>query len=200
MNPYTLTLLRHGEIDHDGRLIGLTDLPLTEHGQQQLARSWQRISSLAPVTAIASSPLQRCREFAVRQALSGSLALKVDPRFAEIDFGDWDGQPLAELEHQHPDWRQQLADGGFTPPGGESYEQFRTRVLAGLSEWMTTARGSHRLLVTHGGVITVLMAELLGTNFSVAKLMTVQRGGFVQLSMLEDHPAYLLRLESSCVD
>ncbi|VEB40278.1 Uncharacterised protein [Chromobacterium violaceum] len=65
---------------------------------------------------------------------------------------------------------------------------------------MTEARGSHRLLVTHGGVITVLMAELLGTEFAVAKLMTVQRGGFVQLSMLEGHPAYLLRLESACAD
>ncbi|OWY38312.1 histidine phosphatase family protein [Xenophilus sp. AP218F] len=200
MNPYTLTLLRHGDIDHAGRLIGLTDLPLTERGQAQLARSWQRVCELAPVTAMASSPLLRCREFAVQHALHGSLTLQVDPRFAEIDFGDWDGQPKAELEAAHPDWREQLARGELTPPGGESYEQFRTRVLAGLADWMTVARGSHRLLVTHGGVITVLLAELLGANFSVAKLMTVQRGGFVQLSMLEGHPAYLLRLESTCGD
>ncbi|AUH53306.1 histidine phosphatase family protein [Chromobacterium sp. ATCC 53434] len=200
MNPYTLTLLRHGDIEHDGRLIGLTDLPLTELGHQQLARSWQRISNLAPVTSIASSPLQRCREFAVKQALSGSLTLKVDPRFAEMDFGHWDGQPLAELEQTHPGWGGELAEGRLSPPGGESFEQFRTRVLAGLADWMTEARGSHRLLVTHGGVITVLMAELFGTEFAVAKLMTVQRGGFVQLSMLEGHPPYLLRLESSCAD
>lgn len=200
MNPYTLTLLRHGDIEHDGRLIGLTDLPLTERGQRQLAASWGRLSSLAPVTAIASSPLQRCREFAVKHALDGSLTLKVDPRFAEMDFGDWDGQPVAALEQTHPGWGGALAEGRLSPPGGESFEQFRTRVLGGLAEWMTEARGSHRLLVTHGGVITVLMAELLGTEFSVAKLMTVQRGGFAQLSMLEGHPAYLLRLESPCGD
>ncbi|MEN2426820.1 histidine phosphatase family protein [Chromobacterium vaccinii] len=200
MNPYTLTLLRHGDIDHDGRLIGLTDLPLTELGHQQLEHSWKRISNLAPVTCIATSPLQRCREFSVRQALSGSLTLKVDPRFAEMDFGGWDGQPVADLEQAHPGWGDALAAGRLSPPGGETFEQFRTRVLAGLADWMTEARGSHRLLVTHGGVITVLMAELLGTEFAVAKLMTVQRGGFVQLSMLEGHPAYLLRLESACAD
>ena len=58
----------------------------------------------------------------------------------------------------------------------------------------------HRVLVTHGGVITTLLAELLGTDFSVAKLMTVQRGGFAQLSILEGHPAYLMRLEAPCAD
>ena len=78
MNPYTLTLLRHGEIDHAGRLIGSGDLPLNALGQAQMAQSWQRICSLAPVTAIASSPLQRCREFAVQHALHGSLTLKVN--------------------------------------------------------------------------------------------------------------------------
>jgi broad specificity phosphatase PhoE len=68
MNPYTLTLLRHGEIDHDGRLIGRTDLPLNELGCEQMSRSWQRLNQLAPVTSMATSPLQRCREFAVHQA------------------------------------------------------------------------------------------------------------------------------------
>jgi broad specificity phosphatase PhoE len=72
MNPYTLTLLRHGEIDHDGRLIGRTDLPLNDLGCEQMSRSWQRLNQLAPVTSMATSPLQRCREFAVHQALHGS--------------------------------------------------------------------------------------------------------------------------------
>ena len=196
MNPYTLTLLRHGEIDHDGRLIGRTDLPLNDLGCEQMSRSWQRLNQLAPVTSMATSPLQRCREFAVHQALHGSLPLKVDERFAEFDFGDWDGMSRAVLSGQHPDWGSRVAAGELIPPGGESYEIFRTRVLSGFSEWIQTARGSHRVLVCHGGVITALLAELLGTEFAVAKLMTVQRGGFAQLSILEGHPAYLMHLES----
>ncbi|VEB40279.1 Phosphoglyceromutase [Chromobacterium violaceum] len=119
MNPYTLTLLRHGDIDHDGRLIGLTDLPLTELGQQQLEHSWKRISNLAPVTCIATSPLQRCREFAVKQALSGSLTLKVDPRFAEMDFGGWDGQPVADLEQAHPGWATRWPTAGSAHPAAK---------------------------------------------------------------------------------
>ncbi|MBP7580071.1 MAG: histidine phosphatase family protein, partial [Vogesella sp.] len=60
MNPYTLTLLRHGDIDHQGRLIGHTDLPLTAQGQADMAASWQRIVQLAPVSCMATSPLLRC--------------------------------------------------------------------------------------------------------------------------------------------
>ncbi|WP_293763463.1 histidine phosphatase family protein [uncultured Aquitalea sp.] len=195
MNPYTLTLLRHGEIDHEGRLIGRTDLPLNDLGCEQMARSWHKLNQLAPVTCMASSTLQRCREFAVHQALHGSLPLKVDARFAEFDFGDWDGMSRETLSGQHPEWGRKVAENGLVPPGGESYEAFRTRVLTAFSEWMQGARGSHRVLVSHGGVITVLLAELLGADFAIAKLMTVQRGGFAQLSILEGHPAYLMHLE-----
>jgi broad specificity phosphatase PhoE len=120
----------------------------------------------------------------------------VDERFAEFDFGDWDGMSREVLSGQHPDWGSRVAAGELIPPGGESYAVFRTRVLTGFCEWIQSARGSHRVLVCHGGVITALLAELLGTEFAVAKLMTVQRGGFAQLSILEGHPAYLMHLES----
>jgi broad specificity phosphatase PhoE len=195
MNPFTLTLLRHGEIDHGGRLIGgRSDLPLTEHGQIQLAASWDKLT-VSPVTAMATSPLARCRAFAVEQALRCAVTLKVDERFAECDFGLWDGELLAALQANKPDWQQQLEAGTLTPPDGESFDVFRTRVLAGFTKWIEESRGSHRVLVSHGGVIAVLLAELLGAEFSVARLINVPRGGFAQLSILEGHPAYLTRLE-----
>jgi broad specificity phosphatase PhoE len=199
MNPFTLTLLRHGEIDHGGRLIGgATDLPLTEQGLTQMAASWQKLSD-SPVTAMATSPQARCRAFAVEHALRCAVTLKVDERFAECDFGLWDGELTAALSARVPDWGEQLASGKLTPPEGESFELFRTRVLSGFSQWVQESRGSHRVLVSHGGVIAVLLAELLGVEFSVARLINVPRGGFAQLSILEGHPAYLTRLEGpSC--
>ncbi|MFC3625851.1 histidine phosphatase family protein [Vogesella amnigena] len=196
MNPYTLTLLRHGDIDHQGRLVGSSDLPLNEVGRMAMAASWQRIVRHAPVTSMATSPLQRCREFAVQQALASGVPLHVAPLLAECDFGSWEQRPLADIAAETPDWQTLLARGLLTPEGGERFDAFRTRVLAGFAGWMREARGSHRVLVSHGGVINVLLAELLGTDFNVARLMAVQRGGFVQLSILDGHPAYLLRLET----
>ncbi|MCP9758839.1 histidine phosphatase family protein [Aquitalea sp. S1-19] len=199
MSAYTLTLLRHGEIDHAGRLIGRTDLALNTQGWQQLHASWGSLSRTAPVTALASSPLQRCHGFAVESALAASLPLNVDAGFAEMDFGDWDGLPSGLIEAQAPGWGLRLAAGELCPPRGEDYAGFRQRILAALAQWNTQATGDHRVLITHGGVITLLLAELLGLPFSAARLISVPRGGFAQLSLLEGHPAYLTRLESPCV-
>lgn len=197
MNPYTLTLLRHGDIDHQGRLIGHTDLPLTERGAADMAASWQLIQRHAPVTSMATSPLMRCREFAVQQALASGVPLHVAPLLGECHFGAWENQPLADIAATTPDWQTLLARGLLTPEGGESFDAFRTRVLTGFAGWMQQARGSHRVLVSHGGVINVLLAELLGTDFNVARLMAVPRGGFAQLSILDGHPAYLTRLQAA---
>lgn len=196
MNPYTLTLLRHGQIDHQGRLVGRSDLPLTAQGLVDMQQSWQKLTALAPVTSMASSPLLRCREFAVKQALQCRVPLHVSPALAECDFGSWEGRALAEINAETPDWSLLMMRGLLMPEGGESFELFRTRVLAGFADWLREARGSHRVLVSHGGVISVLLAELLGIEFSAARLMAVQRGGFAQLSILDGHPAYLTRLES----
>lgn len=196
MNPYTLTLLRHGEIDDQGRLTGQREVALTEGGTTTMERSWRQITALAPVSTMATSPLTRCREFAVRHALATSVPLKVDPRFSEFDYGDWDGQDSGTLQQQYPNWEQRWRNGVLTLPGGESREVFDTRVLAGFSEWIASTRGSHRVLVTHAPVITSLLAELLDMDLDVARLITVQPGGFVQLSILEDHPAYLMRLDA----
>jgi alpha-ribazole phosphatase len=196
MNPYTLTLLRHGEIDHQGCLAGQREVALTEAGHAMMERSWQQIVALAPVSTMATSPLLRCREFAVRHALATSVPLKVDARFAEFDFGAWDGVPLDELARRQPGWEKQWQSGKLCAPDGEGREVFQTRVLSGFSEWIASTRGSHRLLVTHAALITSLLSELLDMDTNVARLITVQPGGFVQLSILEDHPAYLMHLEA----
>ncbi|BEV72848.1 histidine phosphatase family protein [Paludibacterium sp. THUN1379] len=196
MNPYTLTLLRHGDIDHQNLLTGQREAALTEAGSAMMDRSWQQIAALAPVSCMATSPLNRCREFAVRRALAASVPLKVDERFSEQDLGEWEGVPLSVLGELTPNWEAQWRQGELTPPGGESPEAFHTRVLSGFSAWIAASRGCHRVLVTHAPVITILLAELLEMERSVARLITVQPGGFVQLSILQDHPAYLMRLDA----
>jgi alpha-ribazole phosphatase len=196
MNPYTLTLLRHGKIDHQGSLVGQHECALTDSGQAVMERSWKQIVALAPVSTMATSPLQRCREFAVRHALATSVPLKVDQRFSDCDFGSWQGMSQDKLSQQHPGWEKTWQSGALDIPQAETAAVFQTRVLTGFSEWIASTHGSHRLLVTHARVITSLLGELLDMSPSAARLITVQPGGFVQLSILEDHPAYLMHLEA----
>jgi len=169
MNPYTLTMLRHGETEAAGPPSGHHDVLLTQAGAAKMNESWKRLSAMAPVSTMATSPLLYCREFAVRHALEISAPLKVEPRFADYGCDPWQD---------------------------ENPEAFHTRVLTGFSEWIASTRGSHRVLVTHGEVITTLMVELLLVERPLARMMTIQPGGFVHLSIMEDHPAFLMHLEA----
>lgn len=77
----------------------------------------------------------------------------------------------------------------------ENDAAFRARVLAGCREWLAAASGSHRLLVTHADVAALLLADLLGVPVATTRLMTAP-GGFAQLTLLDGHPAYLVRMET----
>ncbi|MDV2961461.1 histidine phosphatase family protein [Shewanella algae] len=106
----------------------------------------------------------------------------------ELDFGDWDGMKVASVYQQHSEaaeafWRDPVAN---TPPGGESLPAFRSRVLDGwqtmVQRWFAreanssegsglqdsgskgtdpSASADAALILTHSGVIRLLLAEIL---------------------------------------
>lgn len=115
-------------------------------------------------THIVSSPLLRCSEFAVRTGKAVNLSVEVDDNWQEIDYGDWDGMPAEE-------WRKVAADqfkafrddlSALAPPNGESYLQFRDRVLSAWDRLIDYDDGAHLLVVTHGGVLRVVLPHILG--------------------------------------
>ncbi len=195
---FTLTLWRHGEIASGNRLVGQTDLPLTTLGWQQSLAMWQRLQQLAPVSALACSPLQRCRAvLAELQALPPSVTIASG--FAEMDFGCWENTPVDQLP---TDWVAQLHQ--TTPPtGGETLTAMQQRVEQALFDWLAQTNGAHRVLLTHAGVIHCALAALLQISRQQAKQIAIARGGMVQLMLQSpsatDLPAYLTRLEPPCV-
>ena len=100
-----------------------------------------------------SSPLRRCRE------LAGFLNPRpeIDARLAEMNFGEWEGRAWDDIPRAEIDaWAADVA--GYAPPGGESPRQLQQRVLAFVAElWEPEA-----VIVTHAGVIRVLMAHWQG--------------------------------------
>ena len=51
---------------------------------------------------------------------------------------------------------------GFTPPGGEPVTQFSARVLAAVERLHQTYAGERVLLISHGGVMRLLLAQARG--------------------------------------
>ncbi|WP_295400616.1 histidine phosphatase family protein [uncultured Thiocystis sp.] len=156
MSDRFLDLLRHGEVQGGARFRGGHDDPLTAHGWDQMSRA---TANAADWTGILCSPSQRCADFARRLAETHGLPLRMDTAFGERDFGAWEG--LAA--HQIPaDQLTRFWDDpvSYTPPGAETFPAFRERVL---NVWnaLSSSDDSHVLLITHGGVIRVLVAEVL---------------------------------------
>jgi broad specificity phosphatase PhoE len=115
-------LARHGEtawsLSHQHT--GLTDLPLTERGEQTAGRLGGCLQGLTFLKVFAS-PLQRAKR-TCELAGFGSTA-KVDPDLVEWDYGEYEGRRGSDIRAERPDWNL-FRDGC---PGGESPEQISER-------------------------------------------------------------------------
>jgi len=107
----------------------------------------------------------------LRRAAETARAAPAPPVFSdslrEINCGVLDGEPLAEIEVRHPDlWRRNLAqtDEEFGWQGGETYREFRARVIEAMDGIAARHTGERVLILTHAGVISQVMGILLGLS------------------------------------
>ena len=140
-------LIRHTRVAiPQGLCYGRTNVPLAETFEEESAA----VRAGLPWTPLAvwSSPAERCRRLAARLTAG---EVRIEPRLAELDMGEWDGRRWDDLSGPvHEAWK---ADPwGTRPPGGESAEDLVARVGALRAEVMA-ARPERLVLVTHAGVI-----------------------------------------------
>lgn len=151
-----IDFLRHGRTVAEGRLLGRTDAPLADAGlaavtAQIAGRSWD---------AIVASPLARAQQTAALAAQVSGLAVKSDPAWREIDFGEWDGQALADLANDARFAAFQADPEINAPPGGESLLDVRRRVQVALRDLISTGQNGV-LVAAHGGTIRMALSVLL---------------------------------------
>ena len=115
-------LARHGETAWSltGQHTGLTDLPLTENGEQNARLLGERLKGLS-FTKVFTSPLQRA--YRTCQLAGFGPVAQVDDDLVEWDYGDYEGLTSAEILKKRPNW-QLFLDGC---PGGESVQQVAAR-------------------------------------------------------------------------
>ena len=150
----TLFLVRHGRTaaNAGGLLLGRADPPLDDLGRSQAAA----LASLVDAPArVVSSPLQRCRETAV----AFGATVEVDERWIELDYGDWDEQPIASVTRE--DWAAWRADLDFRPPGGETLRELGARVRAACDELADAATDGDVVVVTHVSPLKAAIAWAL---------------------------------------
>ena len=152
-------LARHGETawSLSGQHTGLTDLPLTEHGEHTARRLGERLKRLT-FLKVYSSPLQRARK-TCELAGFGSVA-EIDPDLVEWDYGEYEGRRGADIRAERPDWNL-FRDGC---PGGETPKQVSERADRVVSRARTLT--GNVLLFSSGHFIRVLASRWLGLETS----------------------------------
>jgi broad specificity phosphatase PhoE len=166
---------------------------------------------------ILTSPLARCADFGRALSRRLGIPLCLDPRLAEMDFGAWEGRTAAELMEQDGNalrrfWSDPMT---YSPPGGESLPVFRDRVLSFWRDLIDPVRspsegqpslpgnpigpsgrrlGERVLIISHGGVIRVILCEMLGhplerlleLEVGHASLLPIRREGTISHDL--QHP------------
>ncbi len=151
--------MRHGRTAHNAsrRLLGHLDIPLDELGRRQ-AEALRSADALASVTRVIASPLARARQTA--EALGHPV--EVDERWIEIDYGVFDGTPLAELSPEW--WAATRHDPEWAPEGGESPAALGRRIRAACEDLWAEAAETDVAVVTHVSPIKSAIGWALGSD------------------------------------
>ncbi|MGA1158765.1 MAG: histidine phosphatase family protein [Candidatus Nanopelagicaceae bacterium] len=161
-------LLRHAEsiANEKGILAGRSDVGLSKRGKNQALELSKALKELE-IDRILVSPIPRCRETVLPfiASLAGKeIPIEVNENFQEMDYGNWSGRKLKLLSLKR-DWRIiQKSPEKFSFPGGESFQDAWDRVLRGLNDLTRRYPKSKVLLISHGDIIKMALAQTLGTE------------------------------------
>lgn len=157
----TLDLLRHGALEGGPKYRGQIDEALTLKGRSDMDRVWAKLSE--QVDGIITSPLSRCAEPARAWACENNSECLIEPRIAEMFYGQWEGKTKEEIESEFPGqitrWRKNPE--GLRPPGGESTAEFEQRIKLWWQETCNNYKDRHMLVVAHSGTIRMIIAHAL---------------------------------------
>lgn len=153
-------IARHGETAWSltGQHTGLTDLPLTEHGEVVARSLANRLKGMV-FTSVIVSPLQRARR-TCELAGFGNVAV-IDPDLVEWDYGKYEGRTTEDIRKERPGW-QLFCDGC---PGGETLEQVAARADRVVVRLRQVQGNS--LIFSSGHFIRVLAERWIGMAVSV---------------------------------
>lgn len=164
-----LILIRHGETEWNKnlRFQGHMDIPLSEEGREQARKLALRLST-EKFDAAYASDLSRASETAQAVADYHNLEVKLKPELKEINFGQWEGLTHQEIDSKYPEsMAKWLSDPKETRiPGGESMNEVAQRCKAGISGILADNANKNVLVVAHGGVLRIVVAQALGIELN----------------------------------
>ena len=194
-----LILVRHGETayNRDGLGLGRADPPLTDLGLRQTTAAVEQLAT-EPPDRILTSPLGRAAAIGRGLAERTGAPLDVREELTEMDVGETEGLPFAEMRERFPGfleaWRApDPADVAM--PGGESLAQVAARLEPLVAELHAFPDDGSVVAVSHNFVLRLLVCRLLGLEIAAFRAFSLDlasvstlslRGGQASLRTLND--------------
>jgi alpha-ribazole phosphatase/probable phosphoglycerate mutase len=165
-----------------GRFCGHSNPELNERGRQQLMGLVNSLSQHA-IRRVYTSDLRRAHQTAEAIAIPLGAKLLVRPGLREINFGLWEGLSWNEIEVRNAieakNWATNYPNS--TAPGGESFQQFESRVRRETAFLLEQATKAPVAVVTHAGFIRVALTKCCGVSEPEALDRTKAYGAVVAL-------------------
>jgi probable phosphomutase (TIGR03848 family) len=199
----TLVLVRHGLTQLTGSVLAgrAPGTHLDERGTTQAEAVAQRLAAL-PLTAIVTSPLERCVETAehirtAQRAAGHDPQWHLDDGLIECGYGAWTGQKLAELVKE-PLWRTvQVQPSAARFPDGESLTEMSARAVASVRGWSERlGPDAIWLACSHGDVIKSIVADALGLHLDQFQRISIDPASVTVIRYTDTRP-YVLRCNDS---
>lgn len=190
--PGQIVLVRHGETEWSltGQHTGVTDLPLTPHGEEQ-ARAVGVVLAGRHFSQVLTSPRIRARKTA--ELLGFGEQAIIDPNLAEWDYGAYEGRTSAEITAERGPWNLWTngVPAGATP--GENNAEVQARSLKVLERVRADVHGgSDVLLVAHGHILRALAAAWVELPPTGGQIFSLGTSTMSALGFEHDVPVILL--------
>ncbi|EIQ79726.1 adenosylcobalamin/alpha-ribazole phosphatase [Citrobacter pasteurii] len=184
-----LWLVRHGETEANvaGLYSGHAPTPLTERGIAQ-AQSLSGLLHNAPFDNVLCSELERARH--TTQLILGDreIPVRIMPELNEMFFGDWEMRHHRDLAREDAenyaiwcnDWQN------ATPTNGEGFQAFSQRVERFIAQLADYKDSQNLLVVSHQGVLSVLVARLLSMPAAAMWHFRIEQGCWSAIDFCDD--------------
>jgi len=190
----TVFLVRHGLTAQTGRVLyGRTDgIELDHRGRAQAAALVERFEGVR-ITAVYSSPLERCVQTVEPLADARRLEIRTDASLIEMDAGSWTGRTLRQVRRAKAWDTVQRSPSAFVfPGGGEAFPDAQARVVAGIERIARRHRRGAVAIATHGDMVRIAIAAFTAAPLDAFQRIVIDTAGISVIELGGPRPHVLL--------
>lgn len=183
-------LIRHGQIRQHKEpiLLGQTDVPLSEKGRKQAKKAGALLFALYPgVKRIHTSDLKRAYDTAkiISEQVDDTCAISIIPskELREMSLGKLDGMYVSEFRNDYPSEYEYRGKNLLEYKIGNKSENFydlQYRVMKRLNQ-LALETPDDIYIVTHAGVIKVILSNLLEMPLNEVVKMKIANGQVIAI-------------------